>query len=83
MFAFNPLVPKAELAYEQPGFNDIIIRNDFRRRAIAYIDRVSPASEIKKLEISATKGATSFFGAVNDIIAGVAQQGITYIWNAE
>ena len=77
----QPPTPKSGITILQPGLNDIVIRNDFRRRAIAYIDRVSPAAEIKKLELSATKGATSFWGAVNDITAAVAQQGLSYIWN--
>lgn len=49
----------------QQGFNEVVVRNDYRRRAIAYIDRLDGAPvQVAKLDISPTKGSTSGFQAI-------------------
>ena len=71
----EPQNPKSGITILQEGLNTIKIKNDYRRRAMAYVDRVSPKEEIKKLNLSPTLGATSFLGVITDL-------GIKYFYDA-
>ncbi len=79
----NPTDSKSGISVKIDGLNAVILRNDFRRRAYAYVDRVSYVPEgsqtneaidspaaVKEMDISPTTGVTSLFGTFADIIAG-------------
>jgi hypothetical protein len=77
----DPSNGKSGITVQQDGLNALTIRNDYRRRAIAFVERVSykatpespetpsPAA-ITRLDISPTSGATSILGSISDVITG-------------
>lgn len=63
--------PRSGIRVNPDSLSSLVIGNDFRRRATAYVDRTEPADgEIAKVDISPTKGITSVFGTIGDV--GVA-----------
>jgi len=77
----DPSDARSGLTVTQLGLTSINIRNDFRRRAHYFLEVVSFVPEgggesipspldVSEKDISPTTGATSFFGAINDIITG-------------
>ncbi len=63
--------PRSGLRVDPDGLSDVVVRNQFRRRATAYVDRTEPdGGQVAKVDISPTRGVTSVFGAITDV--GVA-----------
>ena len=87
----NPTDARSGITVNIDGLNSVVLHNDYRRRAFAFVDRVSfvpdgspdgttptpsPAS-VKQFNISPTTGATSLFGTLADILGGnMAYQGV-------
>jgi len=55
----------------QPGFNNIVVTNHYRRRATAFINRVSPEpAELTTVKLSPVTGTSTIFGTLTDLAAG-------------
>jgi hypothetical protein len=76
----NPTETKSGIEVQADGLETIKIVNYFRRRALAYVDRVSyktddgvehpSAAAVTKVDISPTTGVTSVVGSLGDWIQG-------------
>lgn len=55
----------------QPGHNNIVITNHYRRRATAFINRVSPEpADLGSKQLSPVTGTNSILGTLADLAAG-------------
>lgn len=71
----DPAGAKSGIELSQPGLNQLVITNNFRRRAVAFIDRVDPAGQFKRVNLEPTLGTTSLFGTITDL-------GVRFLYDA-
>ena len=55
----------------QTGLDTIFLTNSYRRRAVAFVDLLTPSEELfREVSLSPTAGATSVFGVLTDLARG-------------
>ncbi len=71
----DPANPQSGIRLNQPGLNTLVLTNTYRRRAVAFIERLTPdRAEVRQIKLSPTVGATS----VTNILADLAQGNVAY-----
>ena len=77
----NPTDPKSGITVNQEGLNSVVLRNDYRRRAVTFVEResyklesggeeVPSPAEITEIDISPTTGVTSIAETLVDVVNG-------------